>query len=36
VCEGRLRFDAGERERAERAVARKHAATKRGQLFWTA
>ncbi|HEY3563910.1 MAG TPA: hypothetical protein VGL96_02830 [Casimicrobiaceae bacterium] len=34
VCEGRLRFDVGERERAERAIARKRAATQR-QLFWT-
>jgi predicted thioesterase len=36
VCEGRLRFDVGERDRAERAIARKHAAAQRRQLFWTA
>ena len=36
VCEGRLRFDVDERAHAERVLARKHAATARGQLFWSA
>ena len=36
VCEGRLRFDVDERARAERVLARKHAAAARGQLFWSA